>query len=263
MSLRAMLVLVIVASPVPALASSALILPRTGGSGASVDAAQRVVEATRRVLVNDGWTLYDLAEVSTGLAPHLAACGPDDRCAHELRSLIRVNVAVGLRVWGDGDTVERIAVVFVSVRGAGHRALVEVDPEVPLEFAVAEAVRAAATAWSTGATGEMPGGRSIAPGVGPETEASPLNFAIGTLLALGSAPLLGYGINTAVRHGDCVTEIEAGCVERIEFRDGTGVFTGLGVALLLGVVVAFATQPIRVTVYADPESARLVVGGRF
>lgn len=263
MSLRALLVLAVLMSPSTALASSALLLPRTGGSGASVEAAQRVVEATQRVLVNDGWTLFDLADVSRQLAPHLAACGPDDRCAHELRSLMNVNVAVGLRVWGDGDSVERIAVVFIGARGAGHRALVVVDPEVPLDFAVADAVRAAATAWSTGDTDEMPGGQSIATAHESRTEGSGLNFAIGALLVLGSAPLLGYGINTAVRHGDCVTETASGCIERVEFADGAAVFTGLGVVLLAGGIITFALQPIRVSVHADTESARLAVGGRF
>lgn len=261
MSLRAVLALALIAVPSPALASSVALLPRTGGSGANTAAAQRVVDEARIVLFNEGWALHEVSEVSAALPAHLAACGPDDRCAHELRALLGVDVALGIRVWGDQDSVERIAVVFVGVRGVGSRAIVEVDPEVPLAFSVARAVRAAARTWSTGASEEMPGGpRALAPAE-PRTEPSPVNYAIGTLLVLGSAPLLGYGINTAARDGDCVTEAAGGCVERVSFGDGAGISLGLGALVLIGGVVAFAAAPIRVGVSADHESARLVVGG--
>ena len=75
--------------------------------------------------------------------------------------------------------------------------------------------------------------------------------------------LLGYGINTAVRHGDCVTETAGGCVERVAFGDGAGVFTGLGVVVLVGGILTLTLQPIRILVRADADSARLVIGGRF
>ena len=263
MSSRALLALSILALPAPAMASSAVLLPRTGGSGVNVETEQRVVEATRRVLENDGWTLFELAEVSTDLPPRLAACGPDDRCAHELRSVMGVDVAVGLRIWGDGDRVERLAVVFVGVRGAGQRALSTIDPEVPLEIATAEVVRTAARTRAGGPTDELSPVLSLAPEDPNRTEASPLNFVFGTLLVLGSAPLLGYGINTAVRDGDCVTETAAGCTQRISFGDGAAVFTTLGVAVLAGGVIAFTVQPFRVAVRADTESAALTLEGRF
>ncbi|HJL15984.1 MAG TPA: hypothetical protein RMH99_10020 [Sandaracinaceae bacterium LLY-WYZ-13_1] len=253
----------------PAAASSTVILPRTGGSGVGPEARDAAREALREVLVNEGWTVFGLDEVSTDLPPRMASCAPDDRCAFELRSMLDVDVVVGLRVWGTEGAVERVAVVVVGVRGVGHRALAEVTEERPLPFAVAEAARGALALWETVRTTEAlpppPPDDDRAEGFEEgHLEPSPINWFLGGLLVLGSAPVLGYGINSAVRDGDCVAEGPGGtCTERIRFREGAGIFTALGATLLAGGVLTWILQPVRVAVHADVEQASIVLSGRF
>jgi hypothetical protein len=252
----------------PALAQSAVILPRAGGSGVGPEPRNEAVEALRTVLVNDRWRVYDLDDVSTELPARMSSCGPDDRCAYELRSMLEVDVVVGLRLWGTEDAVERLAVMVVGERGVGQRALAEVTPDLPLPFAVAEAARAALALWSTG---DVAG--AIQPPADSDVEErweegrvapSPLNWPLGALLLLASSPLLGYGINTAVLDGEClVGENPDFCTERIRFREGAAILTTMGATLFVAGLVTWIVQPLRVTVHADVQSASLSVSGTF
>jgi hypothetical protein len=251
----------------PAAAQSAIILPRTGGSGVGPEAREAAREALRDVLLNERWDVFSLDEVSEDLPARLAACGPEDRCEAELQTLLDVDVVVGLRVWGTEDAVERVAVTVVGERGVGQHALAEVTPDEPLPFAVAEAARAAIALWATGdVSGAYPppvqsdlSERWEEARVAP----SPLNWFVGSLLVLGSTPLLGYGINSAVLDGECLEEAAGGCVERIRFREGAGILTTMGVTLLVSGIVTWIVQPLRFTVNADLESASLSVSGTF
>ena len=246
-------------------AATVAILPRTGGTGVGPAAREEALEAARRVLENDGWTVFSIAEASAPLPAHLSSCGPDDRCAYELRAVIGVDATVGLRLYGTEREVERVEAVVVGLRGVGHRASVRVEPDRPLPFAMAESIRAATSMWSSGA--ELRGdAESIehAPAREIRRESSPLSFALGGLLVLGSAPLLGFGVNTAVRDGECVTDGPGGtCLERVRFREGAGIFTGLGAALLIAGIVVMIAQPIQLTVVVDDRSASLRVRGSF
>lgn len=249
-------------------ASSAVLLPRTGGTGVEGAAIDEAVDAARMVLENEGWGVHDTADVSLALPARLAACGPDDECAPDLRALLGVDVAVGLRLWGEADRVEHIAVVLTGTRGVGHRAVARVTEESPLPFAMAEALRAAITLWSTGHPPEGARGVDEATHLDREElawEATALNWFLGGLFVLGSAPMLGYGINTAARAGDCVTQgpVEGTCVERVEFSNGAATFTVLGAITLVTGIAIWIAQPIRIFVQASEESASLTLRGTF
>ncbi len=252
-------------APSVAAASNAVILPRVGGSGVGAAPRDEAMGHLRRTLENEGWTLYDIEDVSTALPPELSACGPDDQCAWRLREMLDADVAIGLRVWGTEDQVERLAVVVTGVRGVGQRTLAVVDETLPLPFAVAEAARAAVQTWSSGALepGGAPSTEPLAPGPQSHLDGSPLNWFLGGLLVLGSAPMLGYAINTAVRHGDCTEGETELCTRRVRFEEGAGLFMGIGAAVLISGVVVLALQPIRVAVSATEDSAAIQVEGRF
>lgn len=251
-----------------ALAASAVILPRTGGSGVGPEARDRALEALRTVLVNDGFELFDPEAVSTRLPARLASCGPDDECAYELRAILDVDLVVGLRLWGTEDRVERLAVMVVGERGVGQRALGEVTPDRPLVFTVAEVARTAIALWETGDVVGAPEPPVVSDlegrWVDAHLEPSPLNWFLGGLLILGSAPLLGYGINSAVLDGECVADGDPSrCTERIRFREGAAILTVMGATLLGGGLFTWIAQPLRVTVHADVESASLALSGTF
>jgi hypothetical protein len=230
------------------------------------EARDAALEGLRTVIENDGWVLFTTDDVSPALDARLAGCGPDDECSHELRASMSVDVAVGLRLWGTEDRVERLAVVLVGARGVGTRAVVEVDEDLPVPFAVAEAFRSAARQWSTG---RVRGAWAPPPSDPPQPaqasmEPTALSWFLGGLFVLGSAPMLGYGINTAVRDGECVTEGAGGaCTERIRFREGAAIFTTLGAITLAAGVTIWILQPFRVSVRADSGSASLHVAGSF
>ena len=252
--------------PASASASSAAMLPRVGGSGVGPEAREEARALLRASLTNEGWTVYAAEEVSTALPPALGACGPEDACAWELRAMLGADVAVGLRLWGTEERVERLAVIVTGVRGVGHRTLAEVTEEAPIEIALPEAVRTALSTWSTGAlspTAAPPRGESVDPAPANHLEGSALNWFLGGLLVLGSAPMLGYGINTMVRDGDCIEGSPELCTRRVRFEEGAAIFTALGAAVLIGGVVVLAVQPIRVAVTASESSAGLRVEGRF
>lgn len=256
----------LLALPAPAFASSAVLLPRAGGSGASIEATARAVEALRSVLVNEGFELHDPAAVSAALPAHLSSCGPDDGCAEELRRMMRVDLAVGLRVWGEAERIDRLAVVVTGIRGVGHRALIdEVDADVPIDFAIAEGLRSALATWRSGRTAEPVEGYRAALGEprATDSEASGLNWALGALLAAGAAPLLGFAIDIAIRDGNCATEAGGVCVETVSFEEGHAVAIALGAALLAAGIVVVVLQPIRVQVVASPRAAGLRIEGRF
>ncbi|MFK7985684.1 MAG: hypothetical protein AB8I08_06600 [Sandaracinaceae bacterium] len=260
----ASLVALVCLLPATASASSGVLLPRTGGSGMDAAARDEVVAAVVRVLENESLEVFRTEEVSTQLPPELAACGPDDGCAWTLAQHLEVDAAVGVRVWGEASRVERIGVVIVDRRGA-QRAVAEVDAELPIDFAAAEATRGALTAWRTGrAAFRPPSPANPAALDDAEVRGDPLNWALGALLVLGSSPMLGYGINTIVRSGDCVTEGPGGtCVERVRFQEGAGIFTGIGAVMLIAGVVVWIAQPIRMSVRASHESASVELSGRF
>lgn len=258
--------LVSLALPGTAAASSAVLLPRAGGSGVGPEARDAALADLRTVMRNDGWVIFTTAEVSLELDARLSSCGPDDECSHELRAMMDVDVAVGLRLWGTEDAIERLAVVLVGARGVGSRAVVEVDEDLPVPFAVAEAFRAAASQWSTGRVrgAWAPPPSEPAPMTQASMEPTALSWFLGGLFVIGSAPMLGYGINTAVRDGECVTEGRGGtCTERIRFREGAAIFTTLGAITLVAGVTIWILQPFRVAVRADSESASLHVAGSF
>lgn len=250
--------------PLSASAASGVLLPRTGGSGVDAQARDAVVDAVVRVLDNEPLELFRTDAVSTQLPAELSACGPDDGCAWALAQHLGVDTAVGVRVWGEASQVERIGVVIVD-RGGAQRAVAVVDGSLPIDFAAAEATRGALTAWRTGrAAFRPPSPANPAALEDGEVRGDPLNWALGALLVLGSSPMLGYGINTIVRSGDCVTEGPGGaCVERVRFQEGAGIFTGIGAVMLVAGVVVWIAQPIRMSVQATPESASLQLSGRF
>ncbi|MGE0790297.1 MAG: hypothetical protein AB7S26_31770 [Sandaracinaceae bacterium] len=255
-------------TPGPAHASSALILPRIGGSELSEAARAEALDALRRVLSNDGWTVHTLGEDGGPVPTAWTTCGPDDGCAHELRATFDTDVTVGLRAWGEGDRIEHVAVILGGVRGVGHRAVATVTEEAPLPFAIAEAARAAIHLFEVGEPPEGAMG-TLEPNdeVEPATswEASLLNGFLGGLFVAGSAPMLGYAINTAVRDGQCLTEgpTPDTCVQRVRFGDGAGLFLGLGLITLgtgIGILIA---QPIRFHVMASPSASGVAVSGTF
>lgn len=255
-------------APATASASSVVLLPRTAGSGVDEGARAEAVETAAMVLENEGWAVHRTEEVAEELPPGLAICGPDDECAHELRALLDVDVAVGLRLWGDEGGIDHVAVQVTGIRGVGHRAVATVTEEAPLPFAMAEAIRAALGLWSEGVVPEGARGMDEPNGVDPEErswESTALNWFLGGIFVLGSAPMLGYGINTAVRHGDCLTEGPAPdtCVERVEYGNGAGAFTVMGAITLVAGVVFWIAQPIQISVRADSQAAALTFSGAF
>jgi hypothetical protein len=90
-----------------------------------------------------------------------------------------------------------------------------------------------------------------------------LNGFLGGFLVAGSVPVLGFAINTAVRDGQCVTELGGGCVERVRFREGAGVFLGAGLLLLGGGLYTLLARPIRMQVTVDAGAAYLDLSGTF
>lgn len=266
-SLTAVLVL-LAAWPAGASASSAVLLPEIGGDDAvSPEARAAARELARQVLDAEGWRVFDAAEVAAHLPEPLAGCGPGEGCAFEVRAVLGADVAVGLSLEGSGDAIERVTVSITGARGVVHRAGAGVDPEAGLPFAVAEPLREALAIWATGNVTEPPPPRptphvELTPAM--RVEPSPVNWFLGGFLLLGSAPLLGYGINSAVRDGECVTPgIGETCMERIRFREGAGIFTGLGAALLVAGVVVLVAQPVPMFVRIDGESASLELRGTF
>lgn len=95
------------------------------------------------------------------------------------------------------------------------------------------------------------------------TEASPLNWVLGGLLLAGSAPFLGYAINTLVREGECVRTFGDGCATRIRFREGAGLFLVAGLGFAIAGFAVFIGQPVRLRVEAGTSSARMKLEGRF
>lgn len=259
--------LAVVAFPLGVSASSAVLAPVVGGDRAvSMEAREAARRIAGEVLEGEGWTVFDAAEVSASLSPELALCGPDGACALELRALLGADVAVALRLYGHGDEVSRVAVLVFGARGVVHRHEAEVDPEAGLPFAIAEPLRAT---LSTVNTGRSEGPPSVTPAVvrvdpSVRVERSPLNWFLGGFLVLGSAPLLGYGINTLARDGECVAPGPGDtCTERIRFEEGAGLFLGLGAIVLASGLFVLIAQPIPLFVHVTPESASLGAGGTF
>ncbi len=254
--------------PAAASAASAVLLPVTGGDEAvSFEARQRAREIAHEVLEGARWHFFDAAEVAGELPPELERCAPGEACAFELRALLRAEAAVGISLYGQGDDVTRVEIVITGVRGVTHRTEATVDPEAGLPFAVAEPLRAGLLWWDTGRVVGPPGpppaplAVRVVPGV--RLEPSPLNYFLGALFVAGSAPMLGYGINSAVRNGECVVETDAGCTQRVRFREGAAIFTGLGAATLLAGVLFLVLRPIPMLVQVSPEGAAIEARGTF
>ncbi len=254
--------------PAAASAATAVILPVVGGDAAvSEGARERARTIGADVLRGEGWRVFDADEVTDCLPEALQRCAPGDACAFELRAILNADAAVGLSLFGEGDDVRRVEIVITGSRGVAHRTEATVDPEAGLPFAVAEPLRAALAAWTSGrVTGPAP--QAPASVVETGTPAiqighSPLNYFLGALFVLGSAPMLGYGINSAVRDGECINETAGGCVQRIRFKEGAGLFTGLGAATFLAGALFLILRPIPLLVSATPQSAWLEVRGTF
>lgn len=251
------------ALPASASASSAVLLPALGGDAVAAETQSEARRIARDVLSGEGFTVFDALEIRRELPPELRTCGPQDRCGFSLRALLEVDLAVGVSLHLAHGA--RVGVVVTGARGVAHRAEALVDPEAGLPFAIAEAIRGALTAWTAGRSLESTPELAPEPGrMATHLEPSLLNAFLGGFLILGSAPMLGYGINSAARDGECIREgAFGGCTQRVRFQEGAALFTAVGAATLAAGVAFLVFHPIPVLVSADGTSASLHARGTF
>jgi hypothetical protein len=256
--------LALAAWPAPASADSAVLLPALGGDPIDADTITEVRRWAREILEGEGYQVFDAADVARQMPEVLRTCGPADRCAFELRAVLGADVAVGISLEAANGGIARVRVSVTGARGVAHRAEAVVDPEAGLPFALAAALRSALSAYTVGRSVDPQPSRPLPPPTPAlRVETSPWNWVLGGFLVLGSAPMLGYAINTAAREGECVRESSGGCTSRVRFQEGAGIFTAVGVGTLLAGVIILVTRPIPVFIVADSESAALHWQGTF
>lgn len=243
--------------------------------GPDPGAADTILDTLVRVMEGHGWTVFDPSE-GTALPEELENCRMGSPCAWRLRRQLDVDLLVGVVVTGD-EGANAVRVTVLGEQGIGYVSAAPVDRELQENaylFATADAVRGALSRWSGASlAAAVPQADPVVVSAGPadegeereeRTEPSPLNWWLGGLLLAGSAPGLGYAINTLAREGDCVQPLPEGqCGGRVRFREGAAIFGSVGLAFLAGGLTILIAQPFRMRASVSTEHAGLVAEGRF